>query len=245
MLSTNTAFDEPPVHIEFDWTCKVCGKPFHSALDLPAIIADVVPKPTICNFCGEALKQKAEMEQREASWRAKSLECGVPDAFLSYDKARGNTALFSRMKENWNASMFISGAFDSGKSRALAYCVTRWIAADRGLRIRFCGWADLCEQYAALTSKSLLEANQFKKELLQNDILAVDDFGKRRPTPVMEDFTYELVNGFYESGRRLWMTSNKSLAEALKVYSNQDIAEAVISRFDRMIRDGSMIRITV
>lgn len=241
---TNTTFDEPDVHIEYDYTCKECGKTFHSAMDVPDFAADIIPRPTLCDQCGERLKQEAEKREKEARYRTLSVEAGIPVRFLDYDKSRGNSALFAAMKKNWNASMFISGAFDAGKSRALAYCVTRWIAADRGLRIRFCGWADLCEQYAALTSKSLLEANQFKKELLQNDILAVDDFGKRRPTPVMEDFTYELVNGFYESGRRLWMTSNKPLREVLQVYENRDIAEAVISRFDRMIRDGTMVKIT-
>ena len=148
------------------------------------------------------------------------------------------------MKQHWDKSMFIIGPYDTGKSRALAYCLTRWIIADKGLRTQFYNWARLCELYVAKAAEGMVKANDFKADLLGTDILAIDDFGKRRPTPVMEDLTYELINGVYESGKRLWMTSNKPLREVLQVYENRDIAEAVISRFDRMIRDGTMVKIT-
>lgn len=241
---TNTIFDEPDVHIEYDYTCKECGKTFHSAIDVPAFAADIIPRPTLCNPCGERLSQEAEKREKEARYHKRSIEAGVPDEFLFYDKSRGNSALFSAMKQHWGKSMFIIGPCDSGKSRALAYCLTRWIIADKGLSTRFCNWSRLCEKYAAKVAKSMIDANDFKADLLDTDILAIDDFGKRRPTPVMEDLTYELINGVYESGKRLWLTLNKPLRDVLQVYENRDIAEAVISRFDRMIRDGTMVKIT-
>ena len=241
---TNMTFDGPDVHIEYDYTCKECGKTFHSAMDVPDFAADIIPRPTLCDQCGERLKQEAEKREKEARYRKRSIEAGVPLEFLNYDKSRGNSALFSAMKQHWDKSMFIIGSYDTGKSRALAYCLTRWIIADKGLSTQFYNWTRLCELYVAKAAEGMVKANDFKSDLLATDILAIDDFGKRRPTPVMEDLTYELINGVYESGKRLWMTSNKPLREVLQVYENRDIAEAVISRFDRMIRDGTMVKIT-
>lgn len=243
-LWTNTTFDGPDVHIEYDYTCKECGKTFHSAMDVPDFAADIIPRPTLCDQCGERLKQEAEKREKEARYRTLSVEAGIPVGFLDYDKSRGNTALFAAMKKNWDKSMFIIGPYDTGKSRALAYCLTRWIIADKGLSTQFYNWTRLCELYVAKAAEGMVKANDFKLDLLDTDILAIDDFGKRRPTPVMEDLTYELINGVYESGKRLWMTSNKPLRDVLQVYENRDIAEAVISRFDRMIRDGTMVKIT-
>lgn len=241
---TNTTFDGPLVHVKYDYTCKECGKTFHSAIDVPAFAADIIPRPTLCNPCGERLSQEAEKREKEARYHKRSIDAGVPVEFLNYDKSRGNSALFSAMKQHWGKSMFIIGPYDTGKSRALAYCLTRWIIADKGLRTQFYNWTRLCELYVAKAAECMVKANDFKADLLGTDILAIDDFGKRRPTPVMEDLTYELINGVYESGKRLWMTSNKPLRDVLQVYENRDIAEAVISRFDRMIRDGTMVKIT-
>lgn len=242
MVSASTISDGR-IRFEFDWTCRRCGKTQHEEQVLSDFFADIGPiVPAICDSCGDAIRQEDEKRRFEASWRERSVRDGVPEGFLDYDKGRGNSALFSWIKENWEKSLLIVGNVDTGKSRAMAYAFTRWEAAQKGLKLRFAGWSDFCETYAALSSKNFYEAEEFKKGILGCDILAIDDLGKRRPTPVMEDLAYAVVNSFYESGRRLWITANKPLSSILDAFSSQDIAEAVISRFDRMIKDGKMVR---
>lgn len=243
MQTCQSTTSDGRVRFEFDWTCRRCRKTQHAEQELSEFFAEIGPiVPTICDSCADQIREEDERREFEASWRARSLKDGVPPGFLDYDKGRGNSALFSWIKENWEKSLLIVGKVDTGKSRAMAYAFTRWEAAQKGLKLRFISWADFCETYAALSSKNFYEAESFKNGILGCDILAIDDFGKRRSTPIMEDLAYSVVNSFYESGRRMWMTANKPLSEILQTFNNQDIAEAVISRFDRMIHDGIMVR---
>ena len=71
---TNTTFDGPDVHIEYDYTCKECGKTFHSAMDVPDFAADIIPRPTLCDQCGERLKQEAEKREKEARKKQKTVD---------------------------------------------------------------------------------------------------------------------------------------------------------------------------
>lgn len=46
-----------------------------------------------------------------------------------------------------------------------------------------------------------------------------------------------------EKKTKLWITSNKTLEDLSECFENLDIGDAVISRIDRMVESGKMLKI--
>ena len=239
MLSASTAFDTERVMVEYD--CKVCQRHFETVLDLPKGFGMYI-KPTICDTCAEEQEAREYQEAQRRAWRERSVKCGIPEGFLDYDKQKGHAELQEWVRGHWHTSLLITAPYSAGKSRLLAYCLTRWIINRPEGKYAFWNFSDLADKYAALSGQSLFDASAFKKELYGLDILVLDDLGKRRMTPVVEDLLYSMLDYFYACGghRLIWITSNKPLSELARSFSSADIAEAVISRVRRMIDGGQM-----
>lgn len=238
--TANTMFDSI-VKVPVEYDCKVCGGHFKFELDLPADM-QLYLRPTICAKCADEQEAREIREAKRRAWRERSVKCGIPEGFLDYDKQKGHAELQEWVRGHWHTSLLITAPYSAGKSRLLAYCLTRWIISRPEGKYAFCNFSDLADRYAALSGQSLFDASALKKELCGLDILVLDDLGKRRMTPVVEDLLYSLLDYFYACGghRRLWITSNKPLSELARSFSSSDIAEAVISRVRRMIDGGQM-----
>ena len=61
------------------------------------------------------------------------------------------------------------------------------------------------------------------------------------------EMLYDMIDLVYSgaSKAKLWITSNKTLADFADAFENLDLGDAVVSRLDRMIANGKMVKIEV
>ena len=72
------------------------------------------------------------------------------------------------------------------------------------------------------------------------DIIMLDDIDKRRINETAGNMLYKLFNKLYEGNiiSRLWFTMNHNGREFQNMFDNRDYGAAVLSRIDRMMKDG-------
>ena len=82
-------------------------------------------------------------------------------------------------------------------------------------------------------------------DLLNESILLIDDIGKRRITETAGEMLYEIFDRLLggDCKCRVWVTSNLALSELAGRFENADIGDGVVSRIDRMIEGGTMVKI--
>jgi hypothetical protein len=83
--------------------------------------------------------------------------------------------------------------------------------------------------------------------LFADDVILIDDVGKRRITETAGELLYDMADLVYSGSSRavIWFTANKTLADFANQFENLDLGDAVVSRFDRMIEAGKMLNIEV
>jgi DNA replication protein DnaC len=71
-------------------------------------------------------------------------------------------------------------------------------------------------------------------ELVNVSLLVIDDLGKEKPTPWVEQMLYEIINARYEEEKPLIITTNTSMREIQDRYENT--GPAIVSRIVEMCR---------
>lgn len=239
--SANTSsFEVAKVTLKYD--CRICGRHIETELEVPAEFAEMIrdTKKTKCDSCLAAEQKEEELERKRERWRERSVRSGVPEKFLDYDFQKGNRPMLEFISANRERSILLLDKYDSGKTRALAYGASRTLIRSPETRVAFWNFNDLSTRYSALALKNISEAEELKNSIVKNQILVIDDLGKRKLNDTACDLCYSVLNKVYESDCRLWISINKDLDVIGGKFSDSDIGEAVVSRIKRMIAEKRM-----
>lgn len=236
----------PDIRVPCRNTCPKCGTVDEYFVTLPAWAAEVFPGGERSKLCLVCIEEKRKAEENEL--RAEQIDelmdhAEIPANFLSWDKSKGNGELARKIRDCRHMSLYVSGANDCGKTRAAAFNLLLEIRS--GVKCRFIRFTELAAAYARVCKLESENSMKYIKSVLADRIVLIDDIGKRRITGTAGELLYELFDRVYagDCGSRIWITSNLSLAELANQFENVDIGDAVVSRIDRMIDDGRMMKI--
>ena len=239
--STNT--------VTYNNTCPKCGKQSSYEIEVPEFAKDIMRGGNTQNFCDECVVELEKLEalRRDQLRREEWLEkAEIPADFLEWDKTKGNNQLARQIRENACKCLFICGKNDACKTRAAAANLKLQITQNNK-RCRFIRWSDLAMGYARTCKISSENSKFYIEQFLSYDVLLIDDIGKRRITETAGEMLYDMIDLVYsgEKKTKLWITSNKTLEDLSECFENLDIGDAVISRIDRMVDSGKMVKLEI
>ena len=229
-------------------TCPKCGKVEEQPVEVPDFMREILTGGNTENFCDKCLE---EVEQIKNIQRQKEREemfidqADIPADFREWDSEKGNGNLARKIRDNRHLHIFVAGRNNCCKTRATA--INLKLEAKKGMRCRFVRFSELAAGYARVCKVESENSMQYIRNLLNYDVLFIDDIGKRRITETAGELLYDLFDLIYsgESKTRVWITSNKSISDLAGIFENGDMGDAVVSRLDRMIDAGKMLKIEV
>lgn len=227
-------------------TCPKCGKEEDYTRTFPAWAGQVFQggeRKQICQSCLEKMENKKKEEAKKDYIEELMDHAKIPKNFLNWDKSRGNAELGRKIRDSRHLSLFIVGANDCGKTRAAAFNLLLEIKS--GLRCRFIRFTELAASYARVCKMESENSMDYIESVLADKIVLIDDIAKRRITRNAGELLYEIFDRVYagDCESRIWVTCNLSLGNLANRFESVDTGDAVVSRIDRMIDDGTMMKI--
>lgn len=132
----------------------------------------------------------------------------------------------ARNGKNW---LFVSGGYGLGKTH-IAVAAVRKIAAEKLWQPHIVVWPELCAMtQEAWSSKNIDEAAVWGKAR-NAGILLIDDLDKLPSSPWAMGRLFALVNHRYDNQLPTIITANHSVAELRRLWRNNDVGSAVLSR---------------
>ena len=228
-------------------TCPRCGKQDAFEMEVPSFAINILTGGNTQNFCDDCAKEIKRLDdmRREQQHREQLLEkADIPADFLEWDRTKGDNQLARLVHENADKCLFVCGKNAACKTRATAVNLKLQIVNNNTVG-RFIRWSDLALGYARICKLSSENSKFYIDDFLKYDILLIDDIGKRRITETAGEMLYDMIDLVYsgEKKTKLWITSNKTLEDLSECFENLDIGDAVISRIDRMVESGKMMKI--
>lgn len=145
---------------------------------------------------------------------------------------------FDRYKEK-GEGLFITGSYGVGKTH-LAAAVTNYLIQNLKGTVIFGNVTTLLGRLRfAYSDDSEYEETQILKELYDVDLLVIDDLGKEKPTPWVEEKLYNVINERYENYRPIIVTSNLELEEIERRL--ETCGGAIVSRIIEMCRGVKIV----
>lgn len=233
--------------VDYHNTCPKCGKHEDYQLEVADFLRDILKGGNTQNFCEECAieKEKHDALIRQQQYRETMLsEAQIPDDFLEWDKSKGNNQLARQIRDNTEKSLFICGKNDACKTRSAAINLKLQITQNNQ-KCRFARWSDLAMGYARICKTASENSRNYIEQFLGYDVLLIDDIGKRRITETAGELLYDIIDLVYSGTfkTRLWITSNKTLDGLADMFENLDMGDAVVSRIDRMLESGKMVKL--
>ncbi|AGI38478.1 phage DNA replication protein [Thermoclostridium stercorarium subsp. stercorarium DSM 8532] len=140
---------------------------------------------------------------------------------------------FGRYKEK-GEGLFITGGYGVGKTH-LAAAITNYLIQNLKGTVIFGNVTTLLGRLRfAYSDDSEYEETQILKELYDVDLLVIDDLGKEKPTPWVEEKLYNVINERYENYKPIIVTSNLGVEEIEKRL--ETCGGAIVSRIIEMCR---------
>lgn len=235
--------------VTFNNTCPKCGKQTSYDIEVPEFAKDIMRGGNTQNFCDECIVEMERLEnlRREQQRREMLLNAAqIPEEFLEWDKNLGDNQLAQQIRDNAEKSLLVCGKNDACKTRAASINLKLQITQNNK-RCRFVRWSDLAMGYARTCKLSSENSKFYIDQFLSYDVLLMDDIGKRRITETAGEMLYDMIDLVYsgECQTKLWITSNKTLTDFADTFENLDLGDAVVSRLDRMIASGKMVKLEV
>ena len=230
--------------------CPKCGKIEDQTVSVPEFAVSMITGGNTQNFCDECYEENKRLKQQE--WEKQSKEANalkledlhqLPSELCYWDSQRGNNKLANEIQANRSKHLFIGGENDKGKTRAAA--INLLGLAKKGHRCKFYRFTDLARDYATVCKVESEKTSEFIKNLLKYDLLVIDDIGKRRITETAGELLFDIIDDIYlgYSKTRIWITSNSNLSGVRNLFDNRLNGNAFVSRIDRLIEDGKMLKL--
>jgi len=195
----------------------------------------------------EELRRKMERIERlfQQSRLGKRFRDRVFETFeiRDYNKKAFEIALdyaknFDMYKEK-GEGLFITGGYGVGKTH-LAAAITNYLIRSKMATVIFGNVTILLGRLrSAYSDDSEYEETQILKELYDVDLLVIDDLGKEKPTPWVEEKLYNVINERYENYRPIIVTSNLELEEIEQRL--ETCGGAIVSRIIEMCRGVKIV----
>lgn len=230
--------------IEIPIRCQFCGFTGTAELEVYESIGRgiTLKEISICDDCGEKRRNAEYLAAAADRWRQLAIAAGVPEKRLDWDKSKGNVDLMKFLWNNRNRSCTVLGDYGCGKTWALCGAIGAILRDSPMRRVRFWNFNDLAAKYSSLLTTSLSAAEDFRRDLVNYDLLVIDDFGKKRLNATALDFFYSVVNRIYEQEGKIWISYNVPPSILIPKCEDQDIAMAIFDRLRRMNVDGALVR---
>lgn len=230
-------------------TCPICGRENDDAIEIPESLTEFMPGGNTKNLCDSCYEQKQQFEEFERQKRRREdflQKADIPEDFLTWDKDKGDNQLARKVLDNADKSLFVCGKNAACKTRATAFNLKLQITKENR-RCKFIRWSDLALGYARTCRMSSENSKAYIDEFLSYDVLLIDDIGKRRITETAGEMLYDMIDLVYSGAKKtkLWITSNKTLADFADTFENIDLGDAVVSRLDRLMESDRMIKLEV
>lgn len=168
-----------------------------------------------CSGCGRLVVMIDGL--REKTMRG----CGVPEIFADVKPAEKVE------------SLYIHGPNGTGKTTLAASCVRA--AIDKGMSALFVTEREMYARFGdAMNGGS---ESSVMSWLASNDLLVIDDVGKRKPTIYAVARLFDVVDEIYSRGKMLIITSNMSRGELMQRLSSCGdafLASSIMSRVSEM-----------
>lgn len=182
--------------------CRECGSTFEARVTrFPSITGKTLTSvEPVCPACITAA------DEREKALLLENAVQTIPARFRHFNTAIGRGDVLEKIRNAAQRypSLYIVGAWGTGKTRAACAVAVEMAKANPSLRVKFCS-AD--EFSAGLNvGKTLAKISELDK----CDILIFDDIGVSRSTEFILEATFTLINRRYVAGRRIWVTTNYS-----------------------------------
>ena len=159
-----------------------------------------------CDNCADEARERRERIEREQAWRICVEQTRIPENFRHYDKNLGNTALIEWMRTHYMRSMYISGDYGIGKTRAVCYAGIK--LAKAGKSVLYLPAAD----YARSVARQWRDDGEDPvAEAINADVVILDDLGKEKTTPRTAEALNSLVDARYRESKPIWVTTNYRL----------------------------------
>lgn len=237
---------EEKVTVHYKNTCPVCGSVDEITQEIEKWAVNIIPSGEFSSLCSKC-KEIEDIKQKKL-WVLKNIEektkkANIPEDFCKWDKDKGNNELARWIRDNNTKSLYISGVNNACKTRAttinLFYCIRDGLES-----VRFIRFSELAAKYSSICKSESENAFSYILDVLNTNILLIDDVGKRRITETAGEMLYEIFDRIYsgDSNCLIWITANCNLSELNRKFENKDIGDAVVSRIDRMIEDGKMLK---
>lgn len=227
-------------------TCPRCGCYEESKVEVPEFAFEFMhggDTNNKCKICAERERMEIEAENVRQRYAELIQHAQIPQSFLTWDVEKGNNTLARQILDNKDKHLFICGKYDTGKTRSAVYNL--FLQAKRGKWCQFVRFSDFVAGYARICKMASENSMDYIRGALKNNLLLIDDIGKRRITETAGELLWDIFDRIYAGDARtkIWITSNKSLEDLPALFENKDIGDAITSRIDRMIDDVRMIKI--
>lgn len=236
-------FNERPVTFNCYYVCPDCGKEWSEKVTLPQYIADVLKEKQMrvcCDACHYA-RTKAEQRMAEQLAERERVEAsGIPAEFTTWNRSLGNIEAVEWVTANRGNNILLLGEVNTGKTRSIVKVLHDEYR--RGKKVLYMEFNEFAEEYAAAMQDSIIKAGRWLNSILngEHEIIVIDDIDKRRINETAGNLLYKLFNKIYsgEVTARFWFTANHRGAEMQRMFDNRDYGAAVVSRIERMMKNG-------
>lgn len=154
----------------------------------------------------------AEWRQMRDAYAAAHLDRQLPGRYRSVDVDRHRSPKLAAWQPGQSA--VLTGASGAGKSHQLALLAKLQHAA--GQSVAWFDEVDLLDRLRA----SAKDPAAYPTQILQSPTVAIDDFGKGRPTEFVIEKVFQLVNHAYQHRRVLLISTELSVHQIADTYGS-------------------------
>ena len=210
--------------------CKNCGLAFEIQ-DPPAGFEKLLSglaQNLVCDKCEARHQDENEKKANEENRKIIIRRSKLAEEFLTWNPEKGNNKLLAWINANAGESLYIPGLYGTCKTRA----VTLAAYQNRVIHpfMRFYRTSELIAEIMGFYSEGVREVNEFKEFVCSLDLLIMDDFGKEKVTDRAGEHLYDILDTFYGSRRKIWITTNIMQTERIIENLGADRGFAIVRR---------------
>ena len=224
-------------------TCVKCGAEFEIyspkvSPELAAVIARLA-RNLVCDDCDQKQKRESEGIKRRESCQKIISRSRLSENMMDWNSELGNNALLDWVNANSGSSLYICNPYGTCKTRAVMVAAYQNYAFNP--QMRFYRVSELIAEIMGYYSEGVREVNEFKESLYDLDLLILDDFGKEKITDRGGEALFDIIDNFYTSRRKIWITTNQANQETIIEHLGADLGFAIVRRISEMCKQWGQV----